>query len=103
MCASPSVFVQSTPEYMKIYDRFKVAKYWQPCSDGDYELSFLKAEAARILAFVGVIILRGMDRNPIVGWRLESMWLHFASNKCLIEIKLKYAKAIESLLTNGRK
>ncbi|KAL8137629.1 hypothetical protein V2J09_003630 [Rumex salicifolius] len=44
-----------------------------------------------------------MDSNPIVGWRLELMWLHSASNRCLIEIELKYAKAIESLLANGGK
>ncbi|KAL8158844.1 hypothetical protein V2J09_000381 [Rumex salicifolius] len=71
--------------------------------EGDYELSFLKAEVARISASIDAIIPRGMDSNPIVDWRLESMWLHSASNRCLIDIELKYAKAIESLLANGGK
>ncbi|KAL8140077.1 hypothetical protein V2J09_006098 [Rumex salicifolius] len=56
MCSSPSVFVPSTPEYIEIYDRFKVGKYWQLCLD----------EVARISAFVGAIIPCGMDSNPIV-------------------------------------
>ncbi|KAL8140446.1 hypothetical protein V2J09_006467 [Rumex salicifolius] len=70
---------------------------------GDYELSFLKAEAERISPSVGAIIPRDMDNNPIVDWCLESMWLHSASNRCLIEIESKYAKAIESLLANEEK
>ncbi|KAL8151760.1 hypothetical protein V2J09_021568 [Rumex salicifolius] len=77
MCVSPSVFVPSTPEYIEIYDKFKLAKYWQPCSDGDYELSFLKAEAARISASVGTIIPRGMDINSIIDWHLESVIASF--------------------------
>ncbi|KAL8151295.1 hypothetical protein V2J09_021103 [Rumex salicifolius] len=100
---STSVFVPSTPEYMEIYERFKVVKYWQQCSNGDYELSFLKEEVERISAAIGAIISRGPDSNPILDRHLESMWLHSASNRRLLAIERKYAKAIESLLANGGK
>ncbi|KAL8143249.1 hypothetical protein V2J09_016281 [Rumex salicifolius] len=115
------MFIQFTPEYMDIYERFKVAKYWQKCLDdpcwsllrnqemfhtiveGDYELSFLKAEAERISAVIGAIISRGLGSNHILDRRHELMWLHSASNRCLIAIESKYANAIESLLANEGK
>ena len=58
-------------------------------------LSYLRAEAQRINADVREIIPRGMDSNPIVDWRLESV-IADLSHKI---VRISYVGYVNILLT----
>ena len=64
--------------------------------EGDNEICYLKAEAERISASIDAITPRGMDSNPILDFRLESV-ISFSSRN-IVRISVWVCECYSSYL-----